>query len=91
MFKRKRVEEVPKISEKKTTEVKNCFKCGKEIWREQSKATLVGVEVEIKMALTPVLPEDIDYYNKQLGKYSNGKGECDVGICYECYIDGLFK
>lgn len=68
-----------------------CEKCGKEMAREDSRATLVGVEIKVKMNLDPVLPTDIDYYNKQLGKYSNGNGECEVGICYECYIDGLFN
>ena len=68
-----------------------CWKCGKEMDRENSLATIKGIEVEVKMNLDPVLPEDIEYYNKQLGKYSNGQGECNVGICYECYIDSLFK
>ena len=68
-----------------------CWKCDKEMGRENSRETLGGIEVEVKMNLTPVLPDDIDYYNKQLGKYSDGKGECKVGICYECYIDGLFQ
>ncbi len=69
-----------------------CFKCGKEMERENSRVTLKGIEVKVKVKinLDPILPEDIDYYNSQLGKYSNGEGECDVAICYECYIDGLF-
>ena len=68
-----------------------CFKCGKEMDREYSLATLKGLEVDVKMNLDLVLPEDIDYYNQQLGKYSNGQGECHVFLCYECYIDGLFQ
>ena len=44
-----------------------CFKCHKEMGREDGGPTLV------------------------LGKYSNGAGECDVAICFECYIDGLFN
>lgn len=68
-----------------------CQKCGKEMGREDSRATLKGIVIEVKMNLDPILPEDVDYYNKQLGKYSNGKGECNVAICYECYIDGLFR
>jgi len=68
-----------------------CYKCRKEMGREDSRATLEGIVIEVKMNLDPILPEDIDYYNKQLGKYSNGQGECKVGICYECYIDGLFR
>lgn len=67
-----------------------CWKCGKEMDRESSRATVEGMLVEVKMSLDPVLPEDVEYYNQQLGKYSDGKGECKVGICYECYIDGLF-
>lgn len=67
-----------------------CYKCGKEMERENSRATLTGIVIEVKMTLDPILPEDIDYYNKQLGKYSNGNGACHIGICYECYIDGLF-
>ena len=68
-----------------------CYRCGKEMEREDSRAILEGVVVEVKIELDPILPEDIDYYNKQLGKYSNGEGGCRVGICYECYIDGLFN
>ncbi len=68
-----------------------CFKCGKEMERENSRATLKGIEVKVKINLDPILPEDIDYYNSQLGKYSNGEGECDVAICYECHIDALFQ
>lgn len=68
-----------------------CWKCGKEMARENSRAPIKGREVTIKIDLKPVLPDDIDYYNKQLGKYSNGDGECNVAICYECYIDNLFQ
>jgi len=67
-----------------------CWKCGKEMARESNKKPLQGIDVKIKIDLDPILPDDVDYYNKQLGKYSNGKGGCYVGICYECYIDGLF-
>jgi len=68
-----------------------CYKCGKEMARETSRAILKGIDVEVKIDLDPILPDDVEYYNLQLGKYSNGKGECHVGICYECYIDGLFN
>jgi len=70
-----------------------CYKCGKEMDRENSLATIKGIEIEIDVAmrLEPVLPGDIEYYNQQLGKYSDGQGRCHIGICYECYIDGLFN
>ncbi len=68
-----------------------CFKCEKEMDREDSLATIKGIKVDVEMGLDPILSGDIDYYNKQLGKYSNGKGECHVGLCYECYIDVLFQ
>ena len=68
-----------------------CFRCGKEMDREHSLATIKGIEVNVEIELDPIISSDIDYYNKQLGKYSNGKGECHVGLCYECYIDGLFQ
>ncbi len=59
--------------------------------RENGLVILKGIEVDVEIKLDPILPSDIEYYNKQLGKYSDGKGECHVAICYECYIDGLFK
>ena len=68
-----------------------CYRCGKEVDRENSRATIWGILVEVKIELDPILPEDIEYYNKQLGKYSDGNGKCEVAICYECYIDGLFN
>lgn len=67
-----------------------CFKCQKEMDRENSGATIKGILVNVTVELASVLPEDIEYYNVQLGKYSNGRGSCHVGICYECHIDGLF-
>lgn len=67
-----------------------CYKCGKEMSRENGRTTLSGIEVSVKINLDPILPDDVDYYNNQLGKYSNGKGECEVAICYECYVDNLF-
>jgi len=80
-----------------------CFKCGKEMDREDSGLTIKGICVDITLedeisppegvVITSNLhtPENITYNNLQLGKYSNGKGECHVATCYECYIDGLFK
>ena len=66
-----------------------CFKCGKATNREDGGATIEGIRVTVK--LDNKTPEDIAYNNTQLGKYSSGNGECEVCICYECYIDGLFK
>lgn len=68
-----------------------CWKCSKEISRETSRATLVGISVDVKMNLDPILPGDIDYLNEQLGKYSDGNGECHIALCYECYLDGLLR
>ena len=68
-----------------------CWKCGKEMDREGGGTTLKGVDVAVAIGLTPITQADIDYFNAQLGKYSDGNGECKVGICYECYIDGLFS
>lgn len=65
----------------------NCWKCNKEM----EKFKLIGVEVKVQLDESQKTKENIDYYNKQLGKYSNREGECDVAICYECYIDGLFN
>lgn len=67
-----------------------CYKCGKEMGREDGGNTLKGVDINVILDEVQRTPENIDYFNKQLGKYSDGKGECHVGICYECYIDGLF-
>lgn len=68
-----------------------CFKCDKEMDREDEGTTLKGIEVNLTITEPKRTKEDIAYYNVQLGKYSNGKGECHVRICYECYIDGLFN
>ena len=68
-----------------------CLKCGKETSRENNRVTLIGMYAKVKMNLDPTLPDDIDYYNQQLGKYSNGQGECEVCLCYECYLDGMFN
>jgi len=53
--------------------------------------TLKGGVVEVHLVEPMKTQENIDYFNLQLGKYSNGNGECKVAICYECYIDGLFS
>ncbi len=61
-----------------------CEHCQKEMGREDPEATTIkGVTITV----TCDKAEDIEYMNAQLGKYSDGKGACDVAICYECYID----
>jgi len=68
-----------------------CFRCGKEMEREDGAPTIKGMTVDVTIDKPTRTQETIDYNNIQLGKYSNGDGECHVAICYECYIDGLFK
>ena len=68
-----------------------CFKCEKEMDREDSNLTMKGIAIDVTIKEPNMTPETIAYNNLQLGKYSNGKGECHVAICYECYIDGLFS
>ncbi len=68
-----------------------CFKCSKEMTREDGGPTLTGVEVVVSSASENEVPnpETVEYFNKQLGKHSDGTGSCHVVICFECYIDGL--
>lgn len=68
-----------------------CWKCGKEMDREDEGTTLEGITIAVNVKEEKRTIADVIYYNKQLGKYSDGNGECKVGICYECYIDGLFN
>jgi len=69
-----------------------CIRCGKEMDREgDSETTLKGIQVDVKLDINPILPEDIAYFNKQLGKYSDGNGECHVVLCYECYLDNYLN
>ena len=68
-----------------------CFKCGKEMDREDGGSQVKGLAVDITIDEPTRTQETIDYNNLQLGKYGDGNGECHVAICYECYIDGLFK
>jgi len=68
-----------------------CFKCDKEMDREDGGYPIKGVDVKIVLDEPERTPENIAYNNRQLGRYSNGKGECHVAICYECWIDSLFK
>jgi len=80
-----------------------CWKCDKEMDREDGNMTIKGICVDVTLPTeispldsliptpNPSTPENIAYNNLQLGKYSDGNGECHVAICYECYIDGLFR
>lgn len=68
-----------------------CFKCIKEMDRDDGGASIKGVVVTIGFDDENKTKETIAYNNLQLGKYSNGNGGCKVGICYECYIDTLFQ
>ena len=65
-----------------------CYKCGKEMGRNDTGMTLKGIDVEVVMEVEDAAT--ITYNNRQLGKYSNGCGGCHVAICYECYIDIMF-
>jgi len=72
-----------------------CWKCGKEMDRElgigDDVTNIRGYEFNLSLADdSSHNSEQIAYNNIQLGKYSDGKGECHVAICYECYIDGVF-
>ena len=67
-----------------------CFKCGKEMDREDGGLTIKGITVTMTLDESAT-PETIKYNNEQLGKYSDGKGGCKVGTCYECYIDAVFN
>jgi len=67
-----------------------CYKCGKEMDRADRTLSMYGVVINLSLDITDKTKENTDYFNAQLGKYSNGQGECHVAICYECYIDGLF-
>jgi len=66
-----------------------CYKCGKEMEREKGLPVVRGISVDFYVERYRT-DETVRYNNLQLGKYSDGNGECHVAICYECYIDGLF-
>ena len=69
-----------------------CFKCGKEMDREDDGSTLKGVEVAVSVTgPSEQTRAGIEYRNLQLGKYSDRGGGCKVAICFECYIDALFN
>ena len=66
-----------------------CYKCGKEILRGIDG--IAGIAVDVTIEESDKTVETVNYNNLQLGKYSNGKGECHLATCYECYIDTLLK
>ena len=71
----------------------NCYRCDKDMARDDG-FDLRAVKVEIKVELTKSKKDNkqtIDFNNSQLGKYSDGKGGCNIGLCYECYIDDLLS
>ena len=68
-----------------------CYKCGKEMEREDGQTVQVGMSIDIEMLGIDKTPENIEYSNKQLCKYNNGNGECHIAICLECHVDGLLQ
>lgn len=68
-----------------------CWKCGKEMDREDGGTTLKGIEVRVQLTEEHRSQADIAYYKEQLGEYSSDDGQCDIALCYECYIDRLFS
>ena len=79
--------------------VDKCWKCGKDMRPPKGEQTFIGLTIRVDtvkgifdpLAIPSDSQEQIEYNNRQLGKYSDGQGGCDVAICYECYIDGLFR
>jgi len=77
--------------QKKDHKSMRCFYCGKEMERDDGGSVIKGIVVNVcNYGPAKLTPADIEYNNRQLGKYGNGQGQCDVAICYECYIDNLF-
>jgi len=68
-----------------------CWKCGKEMDNKDGDYKIKGIAIDVTLESFNPTSENVEYANRQLGKYSNGNGECHVAICYECYIDGLFQ
>jgi len=68
-----------------------CWKCKKEMDNANGEYQIVGVAVTISLVGKQITADNIEYGNKQLGKYADGLGGCRVAICYECYIDNLFS
>ena len=67
-----------------------CQNCGKEMDNPNGDYSIKGVEVTVSLEGVQRTPENIEYVNRQLGKYADGNGGCHIAICYECYIDRLF-
>jgi len=68
-----------------------CQNCGKEMDNPNGDYQIKGVEVTISLEGVQRTPENIEYTNRQLGKYTDGDGGCHIAICFECYIDNLFS
>ena len=66
-----------------------CWKCGKDMEKEDGGPRLIG-KLETVTSQKELSPAEVDYFNRQLGKYSDGHGQCKVAICYECYVDNQF-
>ena len=65
--------------------MKTCARCGKIISREDGGPEIQGLSMTA--TLEARTPENIEYNNLQLGKYSDGQGGCAVSVCFECHID----
>ena len=69
----------------------DCYKCGKDMDSTGTKASVYGMRIFFE-AGEGASSELIALYNKQLGKYSDGKGRSpDIHICCECFIDAILK
>ncbi len=68
-----------------------CFECGKEMTMEDGEPSLTDCVIRVSPASENVIPSPgtVDYFNKQLGKHSDGAGSCHIEICFGCYIDGV--
>lgn len=67
-----------------------CFKCKKEMDREDGGQTIKGMVFEISLIPPDDTEANIKYIKSQYGKYSDAKGNVKIAICGECYLDGLF-
>jgi len=56
-----------------------------------SDYTITGIIVTVSLEGDQRTPGNIEYANRQLGKYADGDGGCKVALCYECYMDNLFS
>ncbi len=59
--------------------------------REEGEPDLTGLDIRVSPASenVPPSPGTVDYFNKQLGKHSDGAGSCHIEICFECFLDGV--